>query len=599
MVKKIVLSRLSNIKTLSKKNFELYSERVPVILESIVNHFEQSMAKREEFESYLEQLFQYTRNFIETGDLLAALKLLTQVHETFESKLNKKTRLLITAAIAYLFAALGMDEEADHFLAESLKSSGAEITPCYVFNMTTQSMIALQRRNFNVAVSTSRRALNYLEKTKSGSPFSMRLPLSGPELRQRLTHIHTIASLELATTEQVGSGKRKTIFENALSSSRNLNAAGKKRHRFFYLCQQALICASMGYPSKSEDALEKAFHMLNANQDFLTAHGYYYYAARAVLHSYHSDFSSAYSDAKLAFRASFNTPDVFMELYVMDVFLDIAQTFSMSFPENRKNVSEFYMKGNSLLKQFVEFLEEKDWYTGKKHSHRVASLSYMIGKKMLTLFPYVQNQLDLQTLYLAAYVHDVGKLKLPWILINKIGKLSDIKKIFVRESLSVRAKRCIYPLVGYSRKGEGLERNFIADILDKSSEVESFGKIQERKHLLNISYRDKDGIKRDYFPDFVIKTKEKMYLVETKSEDEIQKAEGNEKSLIVLEAKAAISWCKTASKVILENQPQEWEYFILSEKTFEDNKQLSFDGIVSLGKLDTERLIASDVGKLF
>ena len=148
-------------------------------------------------------------------------------------------------------------------------------------------------------------------------------------------------------------------------------------------------------------------------------------------------------------------------------------------------------------------------------------------------------------------------------------------------------------------EGEGLERNFIAEILDKSSEVEAFGKIQERKHLLNISYRDKDGIKRDYFPDFVIKTKEKMYLVETKSEDEIQKAEGNEKALIVLKAKAAISWCKTASKVVLENQPQEWEYFILSEKTFEDNKQLSFDGIVFLGKLDTERLIASDAGKLF
>jgi len=182
---------------------------------------------------------------------------------------------------------------------------------------------------------------------------------------------------------------------------------------------------------------------------------------------------------------------------------------------------------------------------------------------------------------------------------GKIGKLSDIKKIFVRESLSVRAKRCIYPLVGYSRKGEGLERNFIAEILDISSEVEAFGKIQERKHLLNISYRDKDGIKRDYFPDFAVKTKDKMYLVETKSEDEIQKAEGNEKALIVLKAKAAISWCKTASKVILENQPREWEYFILSEKTFADNNQLSFDGIVSLGRLDTERLIASDAGKLF
>jgi len=422
---------MRNIKTLSKTDFELYSERVPVILDSIINHFEQSMAEKEEFERYRKQLFQYTRNFIETGDFLAALKLLTQVHETFELKLDNRTRLLLTAAIAYLLAVLGMDEEADHFLAESLKSSGTEITPCYVFNMTTQSIIALHRRKFSVAVSTSKRALNYMEKAKSGSPYSIMLPISGPELHQRLTHIHTIASLELATTEKVGSGKRKTIFENALTYSRHLNSAGKKRHRFFYLCQQALIYASMGYPSKSESALEKALRMLNANQDFMTAHGYYYYAARAFLYSYRSDFSNAYSDAKLAFRASFNTPDVFMELYVMNVFLDITQKFSLSFPENRKDVSEFYMKGNSLLKQFVEFLEEKDWYTGKEHSSRVASLSYMIGKKMLTLFPYVQNQLDLQTLYLAAYVHDVGKLKLPWILINKIGKLKDYEMKYV------------------------------------------------------------------------------------------------------------------------------------------------------------------------
>jgi len=185
------------------------------------------------------------------------------------------------------------------------------------------------------------------------------------------------------------------------------------------------------------------------------------------------------------------------------------------------------------------------------------------------------------------------------IKVGKVGKLSDIKKIFVRESLSIHARRCIYPLIGYSRKGEGLERNFVADILDRSSEVEAFGKIQERKHLLNISYRDKDGIKRDYFPDFVVKTKEKMYLVETKSEDEIQKAEGNEKALIALKAKAAISWCKTASKVVLENQPQEWEYFILSERTFKNNKQLSFNGIISLGKLDTERLITGNEGRLF
>ena len=182
---------------------------------------------------------------------------------------------------------------------------------------------------------------------------------------------------------------------------------------------------------------------------------------------------------------------------------------------------------------------------------------------------------------------------------GKIGKLSDVKKIYVRESLSVPVERCIYPLSAYSRRGEGFEKKFMEETLDKSGEVEAFGKIQQRKHPLNISYRDKDGIKRDYFPDFIIKTKDKMYIVETKAEDEMQKAEGNEKNLIVLKARAAVSWCKTASQVLLSNQPQKWEYFMLSEKTFNENRQSGFDSLAGLGRLDLERLLFSEAGRLF
>ena len=181
---------------------------------------------------------------------------------------------------------------------------------------------------------------------------------------------------------------------------------------------------------------------------------------------------------------------------------------------------------------------------------------------------------------------------------GKIGTLSDVKKIYVRESLSVPVERCIYPMSAYSRRGEGFEKKFMEETLDRSGEVEAFGKIQQRKHLLNISYRDKDGIKRDYFPDFIVKTKDKMYIVETKAEDEMQKAEGNEKNVIVLKARAAVSWCKTASQVSLPNQPQEWEYFMLSEKTFNENKQLGFDALMSLAGLDTARLLLSETGRL-
>ncbi|OHA03122.1 MAG: hypothetical protein A3C92_02185 [Candidatus Sungbacteria bacterium RIFCSPHIGHO2_02_FULL_53_17] len=181
---------------------------------------------------------------------------------------------------------------------------------------------------------------------------------------------------------------------------------------------------------------------------------------------------------------------------------------------------------------------------------------------------------------------------------GKIGTLSDVKKIYVRESLSVPVERCIYPLSAYSRRGEGFEKKFMEETLDKSGEVEAFGKIQPKKHPLNISYRDKDGIKRDYFPDFIIKTKDKMYIVETKAEDEMQKAEGNEKNLIVLKARAAVSWCKTASQVSLANQPQQWEYLMLSEKTFNENRQLGFDALMNFARLETTRFLSRESGRL-
>lgn len=63
--------------------------------------------------------------------------------------------------------------------------------------------------------------------------------------------------------------------------------------------------------------------------------------------------------------------------------------------------------------------------------------------------------------------------------------------------------------------------------------------------------------------------------------------------------RAAVSWCKTASQALLPDQPREWEYFMLSEKTFNENRQLGFDALADLGRLDLERLLSGEAGRLF
>ena len=86
--------------------------------------------------------------------------------------------------------------------------------------------------------------------------------------------------------------------------------------------------------------------------------------------------------------------------------------------------------------------------------------------------------------------------------------------------------------------------------------------------------------------------------METEAEDEMREAVEDQKHLVALKAKAALSWCQTAGKVNIENQPKEWEYIVVSEKTFKNNSQLGFGALMEICRMDTKRLIDSHLGRL-
>src|SRR5581483_9660005 len=84
-------------------------------------------------------------------------------------------------------------------------------------------------------------------------------------------------------------------------------------------------------------------------------------------------------------------------------------------------------------------------------------------------------------------------------------RLSDVPSILLRRSKSVKAEKCIYPRQGYQAMGGGLERWFIANVLEVSAEVTAFAKL-DKKHSLVIAWRDLDGVLRKYEVDFIART---------------------------------------------------------------------------------------------
>lgn len=174
-------------------------------------------------------------------------------------------------------------------------------------------------------------------------------------------------------------------------------------------------------------------------------------------------------------------------------------------------------------------------------------------------------------------------------------RLSELKRIMVRESHSIEADKCIYPRQGYSAIGGGFERDFMLEILNTSPEVIAFVK-PARKHGLIIEYRDPDGITRPYEVDFLVHTPEIIYLVETKADKDLYTPS------VALKARAAQAWCESASGIPSPEdlpQPTQWEYLLLSEGLFKANRGLSFEGLIPLCQALRERVIAQQQGKLF
>ncbi len=95
----------------------------------------------------------------------------------------------------------------------------------------------------------------------------------------------------------------------------------------------------------------------------------------------------------------------------------LEQAFNLlgSLKGNRESTSH-----GVLVEDMVQLLEDKDWYTGQSHSRGVSKLSVQLGE---VLNATTGHHLDLKTLEVAGLLHDIGKLRTPWSLLNKIAPL--------------------------------------------------------------------------------------------------------------------------------------------------------------------------------
>ena len=173
-------------------------------------------------------------------------------------------------------------------------------------------------------------------------------------------------------------------------------------------------------------------------------------------------------------------------------------------------------------------------------------------------------------------------------------KVSEVSSLRMRESYSLQTSKTIYERTPYPSHSGGLEKGFI-EYADSDSGVEAFVKLLVDKHyFVRFRYLKDDGLMAQYHPDFFVKCGGKIYIVETKAQDQISHPNVQKKQI------AALNWVYRVNQLPPEMRSNAtWEYVIIGNAFFNDWKEkgASIAEMLEFAKLRAKAVPATE--KLF
>jgi type III restriction enzyme len=143
--------------------------------------------------------------------------------------------------------------------------------------------------------------------------------------------------------------------------------------------------------------------------------------------------------------------------------------------------------------------------------------------------------------------------------------LSEVSQLPMREINSMLVSKCIYERLPYPARNGVLERAFI-EWAQHDSQIQAFCKISETRHdFARLRYVKEDGLPAFYSPDFLVRTSDVVYLVETKAQQQTSHPNVQRK------LKAASAWCERINGIPPEDRDGlAWHYVLLGEALFAD-----------------------------
>lgn len=159
---------------------------------------------------------------------------------------------------------------------------------------------------------------------------------------------------------------------------------------------------------------------------------------------------------------------------------------------------------------------------------------------------------------------------------------SEVPELRMRENFSLEITKTIYERLPYPSNKGGFEKALL-EYADADSKVEAIMKVNEYFHnFANVTYIRMDGFLSLYYPDFMVKTADKIYFIETKSDKDLNDPNVKQKQLATLDFLSRINKLNEEDRM-----NRVWEYILLGENNFYSlqSNNASIDEICQLAKM--------------
>lgn len=145
---------------------------------------------------------------------------------------------------------------------------------------------------------------------------------------------------------------------------------------------------------------------------------------------------------------------------------------------------------------------------------------------------------------------------------------SEVAELRMRENFSLPIVKTIYERLPYPSNRGGFEKDFM-EYADNDSGIESLLKVNEYYHSFAvIPYIRTDGLMATYSPDFIVKTKDKLYIIETKADKDLKDENVKQKQI------ATLDWIRRINALEdKDRMGKEWTYILLGENHFYSLKE--------------------------